>query len=289
MADVAEIDYSAIDQEDGLDAEGISHKYPPSRANDSSTFEVDLDGGNYAFVPEEYQGYGWFDQRMATLKNGIDLKAKTFYRTIPRPFDKSVNDVPEDHPLRAIAAVFDQAPPMSVIRIKGYRITDFFAFDLIFHYATSHHVRIIIDYVDKDPKTLYGTKNTVSAISKFLDVYKRYQSYQLFNAIEIRVADTMDTSGGKCCPHGLSSMHEKAILTTQHSIYGSYNLTGYARCKNWESIRVSSAEKGEHEAFDMDWNQLSDDREISVVYSNFFPEDSPKRRRVEERDTVVGK
>ena len=277
-----QIDYSVIDQEDGLDAEGISHKYPPNRANESSAAEVDVDWGNYVLVPEEYQGYGWCDQRMATLRNGIDLKTKTFYHTAPRPFDKSVNDVPEHHPLRAIAAVFDQAPPMSVIRMKGYRITDFFAFDLIFHYATSHHIRIIIDYIDKDAKTLHETKNTVRAISKFLEFYKRYQSYQLFNAIEMRVADTTDTSGGKCCPHGLSSMHEKAILTAQHSVYGSYNLTGYARCKNWESIRISSVEDGEHEAFDLHWNQLKDDREITVVYSEFFPEDSPKRRRVEK-------
>ena len=179
---------------------------------------------------------------MATLRNGIDLKTKIFYHPAPRPFDKCVNDVPEHHPLRAIAAVCDQAPPMSVIRIKRNRITDFFAFDLIFHYATSsHHIRSIIDYVDKDPKTLHDTMNTVKAFSKFLEFYKRYQSYQLFNAIEMRVADTTDTSGGKCCPHGLSSMHENAILTAQHSVYGSYNRTGCARCKNWESVAELSS------------------------------------------------
>lgn len=206
-----QIDYnSVIDQEDGLDAKGISHKYPPNRANASATAEVDVDWGNYVLVPEEYQGNGWFDQRMEMLKNGIDLNAKTIYHTVPRPFDKSGTDVPRHHPLRAIAAVFDQAPPMSVIRIKGCRITDFFAFDFIFRYATSHHICIIIDYINKDPKTLHETKNTVRAISKFLEFYKRYQSYQLFNAIEMRVADTADTSGGKCCPHGLSSMHQKS-------------------------------------------------------------------------------
>lgn len=278
-----EIDYSVIDQADGLDAEGISHKYSLTRANEISSAEVDVDWDNALMVPEECEGYGWFDQRIATLKKGIDLKAKTFYHTVPRPFDKSVDDVPENHPLRAIAAVFDQAPPMSVIRMKGYRITDFFAFDLIFHYATSNQIRIIIDYVDNDTKTLHETKNTVRSVSKFLAHYQRYQSYQLFNAIEIRVADTLDTSGGKCCVHGLSSMHEKTILTTQHSVYGSYSLTGYARCKNWESIRISSVEDGEHEAFDAHWNQLSDEREVSVVYKEFFPVDSPKRRRVETR------
>lgn len=272
------LDYSVIDQQGGFDAEAISHKV---YRNPESASEVDVDLAPYSKIPTEFQGYGWFDKRLSTLKDGIDLEKKTFYRAVPRPFDTVVTDIPEQHPLRAIAAVLDEAPPKTVIRIKGYRITDFFAIDLILHYATSHYVRIIIDRVDK--QLLRGTKNTVMSISNFLQHYNQNQSYQLFNAIEMRVADTNDTSGNKCCPHGLSSMHEKTILTEDHSVYGSYNLTGYARCKNWESIRISDVEEGEHEAFDEHWNQLSDMNEISVVYSELFPEDSPKRLRVERK------
>jgi hypothetical protein len=112
-----ELDYSVIDQADGPDAEGISHKYPPHREGEPSTSELYVDWDNDVVIPEDYLGYGWFDQRMATLKNGIDLKSKTSYRTVPRPFDKNVSDVPDQHPLRAIAAVFDQAPPKTIIRI----------------------------------------------------------------------------------------------------------------------------------------------------------------------------
>jgi hypothetical protein len=126
-----------------------------------------------------------------------------------------------------------------------------------------------------------------NAAAEFLSHYQKYQSYQFFNAIEIRVADTRDTSGGNCCPHGLSSMQEKAILTKHHAVYGSYNLTGYARCKNWESIRISSVEDGEHEAIDIYWNQLGYDREITVMHHDFFPLDLPKRRRISDTEGVT--
>jgi hypothetical protein len=71
--------------------------------------------GNEVDVPEEFAGVGWFDARLETLQTGIRLATAAFYAS-PREWDKEPNDIPPDHPLRAIAKVFDEAPRHSDIR-----------------------------------------------------------------------------------------------------------------------------------------------------------------------------
>ena len=78
-------------------------------------------------VPDECFGYGWSDKRVGNLHVGVDLRKKTFYCSVPRPFDKSPADVPSDHPLRVIAKVLHESPPGSNIRVKCCMLTDWFA------------------------------------------------------------------------------------------------------------------------------------------------------------------
>ena len=53
-------------------------------------------------IPAEFAGLGWFDSRIAILRNGINLFTVGF-STVPRDWDRRPKDIPNDHPLRAIA------------------------------------------------------------------------------------------------------------------------------------------------------------------------------------------
>lgn len=227
-------------------------------------------------VPDDCFGYGWLDKRVGTLHEGVNLQKKTFYRTVPRRFDKEPSDIPADHPLRAVARVLHESPPRSNIRVKCYMLTDWFAIDLLFHYGASHVVQIIVDYacpadvaeaarLESEGKP--APKYTAHALRKFLDFFKRANSVLLFETVEIRVANTVD---GHCCKYGRSSMHEKTVITDNHTACGSYNLTGYARCKNWESLHVFATNQDVLEGFDTHWDALGEDRELTNVYPDIF-------------------
>jgi hypothetical protein len=252
---------------------------------------------DFVTVPEEYLGQGWCDTRVSSLKDGVNLTKTAFYRTVPRPFDKTPDDVPNDHPLRAIAKVLDDSPTDSIIRVKAYLLTDFWAIDLLLHYASERKMRIIIDDASrndvehaaaqlqeadqKNDNKLRARirKFSVNSLSKFLGFYERQNSHLLFGLVRIRVADR---SQQHCCPHKLSSMHEKTVITPHSTVTGSYNLTGYARCKNWESVRVVVTLQEEIDAFDAAWNALGPARDIASVYPNSLPERAHKKLRTEE-------
>ncbi|CAB9513605.1 expressed unknown protein [Seminavis robusta] len=236
-------------------------------------------------VPSDCFGNGWCDIRNAKLTESVDMQLG-YYRAFPRAFDHSPSDIPPNHPLRAIAKMIDDSEEGSTIRVKCYLLTDFFAIDLLFHYGPYREIRIIVDDAPrvvveeaaaKEERGERAKKYTANQINKFMYFYRRANSSVLFRHLEFRVADTDHQSNRHCCPHGLSSMHEKVVITSSHTASGSYNLTGYARCKNWESINVFPTHAQQITDFDTEWEALAS-REISIVYPNTFPDDVPKKR-----------
>jgi hypothetical protein len=260
-------DYSQIDQEDGFDAE----MDPVGPTEDVDFFEV----------PDDSQGLGWFDRRNAALSSGIDLTALDFYQTFPRPYDRDVAQIPSDHPIRAIAKILESTAENSTVRIKCYRLTDCFAIDLLLHYGSDRDIRLILDYVPEEDIADDIKKNSVRSLMRFLEYNKHFGSYAIFRQIEIRVAVTSQPENRHCCQYGYSSMHEKQIITDSYSVYGSYTLTGYARCKNYESIRISASRQEESESFDRLWNELGSEREISIVYPQIIPTLQRKKLRID--------
>ena len=211
-------DYFKIDQEDGLDAE-IDPVGP--------TKDVD-----FVHVPEDSQGLGWFDRRNVSLSSGVDLTQLDFYKSCPRPYDQDAMQIPTDHPIWAIAKVLESAAENLTVCIKCYWLTGCFAIDLLLHYSTDWDIWVIIDYVSDEDASKETKKSTVKALIKFLEHHKHFGSYTIFWQIKICVAQTLPAENRHCCTYGHSSMHKMQIIMDSNSVYSSYNLTGYAWCKN---------------------------------------------------------
>ena len=113
---------------DGFPDEG----YVPNQNCEDSEIEFDDDPDQDVMILPEKLGKGYFDVDVGKLKDGIDLKIKTYYSSVPRPADTSALSVPADHPLRAIARVLEEAPQESTIRVYVYTLTCKYAIALLF-------------------------------------------------------------------------------------------------------------------------------------------------------------
>lgn len=243
MTDSTESDHSHM-MEDGFHLLELDEE--ADRACDSDVRAY------YESLAPDILGNGWFDQRMAQLHQGINIMAntRTFY-TSPRRFHPSPAQLPELHPLRALAWVLDQAPAGSTVRIYCYLLCCPMAIDLLIHHGDDKTVKIIMNPSDQ----------TIHRIEEFFADHGRIAWRRFRDRLQVRIANVN-------CPGSaarFTCLHDQSFMTDRHTTFGSYNLTNAARYQNWESVHVADSEPSHAAHFDALWNTLAG-RTIEVAY-----------------------
>ena len=253
--------------------------FPDEQGYEVNAEYEEEDGGDSQYsmnIPVEQLGKGYFDQNIGKLKDGVDLARKRFYQSVPRPDDSSPLTVPPDHPLRAIARVLEDAPLDSVIRVMASVLTDKYAIDLLLRFCLQHDLRVILNY--EDPQHVVDAANviaqgghartfSINRIAAFLSATEIAMSHAVFTLAQFRVVDNSARTwwrGGSC-------MHENAVITEIHTVTGSYNLSNFARCRNYNSVQVVDTDQERIDSFDRLWASL-EGRDIVKMYPCSFPE-----------------
>jgi hypothetical protein len=168
---------------------------------------------------------GWFIPQMENYHEGVIISDGRRFFSQPREKDQQPLDTPDDHPLRAVAAVMEAAPDRSVIRVYAYSLTDPYFIDLITHHCKTKRIHVILE-----PNQL--SIKVTKQVSVAFDATKAGNSEPakallLSTNIMFRVAN--------CYPHfPETSMNIKGLITNDWTILGSYNFCLAARYKNWE-------------------------------------------------------
>jgi len=210
---------------------------------------------------------GWFDSTLHDLHAGINLSERRTFYSSPRSLDEisQPERTPENHPLRAIAWVLEQARSRSVVRIFCYMLTDLAAIDLLIHHGASKTIRIITQ----------DSRKTRERLNEFFSLYGTVSKRAFLERVHVRLANL---SGTPCASRNVQ-MHDTSVITERHTTFGSYNLTALGRVGNWESLTVVDTEQLHIDRFDSIWNDI-EGREIETFYHEMdSPTRGPKRRR----------
>lgn len=229
----------------------------------------------YASLTSDLLGDGFHDTRLSSFHEGTNLPHERVFYSTPRHSDelKRVVETPSDHPLRAIAWVLNDAPPDSKIRVFCYSLTDALAIDLLIHAGSHCQVQIILH-----PHGSSTTRKnyTREAIDKFVDLHGKMT---FLENMEIRLANLT----GSNASNSFVTMHDKSIITTTYTTFGSYNLTNQARAGNWESLYVAPTSEKSISFFDNIWNSIPT-RQIERFYTEL--DYSPMgNKRAQRRNT----
>lgn len=217
----------------------------------------------YESLTPEILGDGWFDQRLSTLHNGVDLAAGRSFFAEPRPRDRQPSNVPARHPLRALAWVLAQSPVGSTVRVYCYMLTDPYAIDLLIHHGADKTVQVI----------LHPDNKNTSRLEEFFNDHGNIARRAFRDRLQVRVANTSLYRN-----HNYSSMHDKSVITTNHCTFGSYNLSCPARYQSWESLYIAEVEPSQVQRFDQVWNSLAR-RTIQDVHADLAPPSPVRGRR----------
>lgn len=211
----------------------------------------------YESLTPDVLGSGWFDERLATLHNGIDIAAGRSFFADPRDRDNVPQDIPARHPLRALAWVLAQAPGGSTVRIYCYMLTDPYAIDLLIHHGRDKTVRII----------LHPDNKNVSRLQEFFNDHGNIARRAFRDRLQVRVATRRYT---------YTSMHDKSIITANHCTFGSYNLSCPARYQSWESLYVADFDQSQVQRFDRVWTSLAR-RTMQALHPHLTPPSLARR------------
>ena len=215
-------------------------------------------------------GSGFYFRQLSELHEGTTVTAGSKFYCRPRPYDRLPSEIPQDHPLRSISYMLQNARTHSVVRVCAYMLTDPFAIDLLIHHAKSKTVKRI----------LHPDQKSYDRIYDFLFRWHDEEEYGgardvMRNAMQVRVAQTTHSR--------FTQMHMNTILTKSLLGSGSYNLSCPARCANWETFFFLNAENDDITRFDTMWDSL-EGRELATICPFIF--ESKKRKR--EESAVVG-
>jgi len=205
----------------------------------------------YDSLTPEVLGTGWFDQRLETLHDGIDIADGRSFFSDPRTEDTEPSDIPARHPLRAISWMLAQAPVDSTVRMYCYMLTDPYAIDLLIHHGGDKDIQII----------LHPDNKNLNRLEEFFDEYGRV-ARRAFHRMEVRIADTSR--------YAYNYTHDKSIITTKHCTFGSYNLSYPARYQSFESLHIADCEQSQIDRFDRLWDSL-ERRTILALCPNLAP------------------
>jgi PLD-like domain len=198
----------------------------------------------YTTVTVEHTSSDWFDTRLQTLHESVQLSAHHRYRTVPRSYNPSPQSVPAQHPIRAVAKAFHDAPKNSTIRIHAYMLTDPFVIDLLVHHGADKQLFLILDDNEKNTKAQHNFFSKYGTIAR--DAFTRRVQVQL-----ARHDSTPFFSH-------YTQMHQKTIITEAFTFFGSYNLSCPARCASWESMVCVESTDSDVADFDKLWSLLVD-------------------------------
>lgn len=204
----------------------------------------------YATVTVEHMVNGWFDMRLQTLHENVKLSAQHRYRTVPRRYDPLPQTVPAQHPIRAVAKAFHDAPKNSTIRIHAYMLTDPYAIDLLIHHGADKQILLILDDNEKNTKAQRDFFTKYGTIAR--DAFAKRVQVQ----VAARHASTPFLSR-------YTQMHQKTIITEAFTFFGSYNLSCPARCSSWESMVCVESADSDVADFDKLWRLLADTKRKS--------------------------
>ena len=209
----------------------------------------------YESLTPDVLGSGWFDQRLGTLHDGIDIAAGRSFFADPRNRDNEPSDIPARHPLRALAWVLAQAPERSTVRLYCYMLTDPYAIDLLIHHGRDKTVRII----------LHPDNKNVSRLQEFFNDHGNIARRAFRDRLQVRVADTERYTGTT-----YTSKRDTSIITANHCTFGSYNLSCPARYQSWESLYVADFDQSQVQRFDRVWDSLAR-RTIQALHPHLTP------------------
>lgn len=95
-------------------------------ATERAEDDVDEQVRNYCdSITSEGMGNGWFDRALSTFHDRVNLPERRTFYSSPRSLDEIERPVvtPDNHPLRAIAWMMNEASAQSTIRVFAYMLT----------------------------------------------------------------------------------------------------------------------------------------------------------------------